>query len=88
MGMDGNKLGQEIADAITHSEAPDEAKAEVLKLWQKVGNAIVNHIQKNARVQPGINVDTIVNTNVATPAGPGTGTGSGSGATTDEGKIQ
>jgi predicted HAD superfamily phosphohydrolase len=58
MAMNGNTLGQEIADVITASNASSEAKAQVLELWQKIGNAIVKHIIANAEVPAGISVAT------------------------------
>jgi len=58
MAMNGNQLGTEIMDAIISSEATPAAKAQVLELWQKIGNVIVNHIKTNAVVE--------------TPQGPGT----------------
>lgn len=58
MAMDGDKLGKEIADVITHSGAPADVKVAVLDLWQKIGRTIVAHIQTNAVVPSGITVST------------------------------
>lgn len=58
MAMIGNTLGQEICDAICDPSAPPEVRAKVLELWQKIGTAIVKHIQTNAEVPPGIAVET------------------------------
>jgi len=58
MAMDGNKLGEEIAAAIMYEDAPEDVKQEVIKLWQKISGAIVNHIQSNAEVPAGIAVTT------------------------------
>ena len=58
MAMDGKKLGQEIADAIMNAAAPADAKAQVITLWQKIGEAIVAHITDNAEVPAGIPVST------------------------------
>ena len=92
MAMNGTQLGNDIADAIMHSDATDEARKAVIDLWQKIGNVIVSHIQNNARVLAGINVATNVTTTVtvATPSGPGTGSGvgNGSGGTTEEGRVR
>jgi hypothetical protein len=63
MAMDGNKLGQEIANAIMNTTAPADVKVQVLALWEKIGVAIVGHIKDNAKVPAGIAVST--------PAGPG-----------------
>ena len=68
--MNGNGLGTEIANAIISADAPPEVKAEVIKLWQKIGSAIVSHIQTNAQVPQGIAVTT--------PAGPGATSAPGS----------
>lgn len=72
MAMDGNKLGEEIATAIMYSGAPSATKAEVVKLWQKISNAIVDHITANAEV----------------PAGIAVSTSGGGGATTGSGQVK
>lgn len=58
MAMDGNAMGTAVTNAIIHADAPPEAKAEVLKLWQKICTEIVNHIVQNAEVPAGISVAT------------------------------
>jgi predicted KAP-like P-loop ATPase len=63
MAMNGNQLGQEIANTIMNMSAPPEVKVQVLDLWQKIGTCIVDHITINGQVPPGISVST--------PAGPG-----------------
>ena len=90
MPMNGNRLGNEIFDVIVHPNATPEAQTAVKELWQKIGNAIVRHIQNNAEVLSGISVSTDVTTAVSTnPAtGIGSGSGSGTGSTTEVGKIQ
>jgi hypothetical protein len=50
MAMDGSKMGKEIAEAIMNSSAPADVKAQVTALWEKIGGAIVLHIQTNAEV--------------------------------------
>jgi predicted KAP-like P-loop ATPase len=70
MAMDGNQLGQEIANAIMNASAPPEVKIQVLDLWQKIGNCIIDHITKNGQVPYGIPVST--------PAGEGKTSGPGS----------
>ena len=82
MAMNGNTLGTEIANAITHSEAPAAAKAEVLKLWQKIGNCIVDHITKNAVIPSGISVTTQVSVDPTSHQGAGNGATSGTGKVT------
>jgi hypothetical protein len=69
MAMDGNKMGQEIAAAIMNTSAPADVKAQVIALWEKIGTAIVSHINDNAEVPAGIPVST--------PAGAGATSGSG-----------
>jgi len=73
MAMDGNQLGKEITAAIIHSGAPPEVQAEVLKLWQKIGTAIVSHIVTNAVIPAGIPVKT--EGTAVSQAGQTTGTG-------------
>jgi hypothetical protein len=68
--MNGNLMGQEVVDAICHSDAPPEVRKEVLALWQKICTAIVTHIQTNAVIPPGIDVKTADTINGAT-TGPG-----------------
>ena len=58
MAMNGTAMGTAVANAIIHSDAPPEVKAEVVKLWQKVCAEIVNHITANAEVPAGISVTT------------------------------
>jgi predicted KAP-like P-loop ATPase len=70
MAMGGNKLGQEIANAIMNTDAPPDVKVQVLALWEKIGTAIVDHIKDNAIVPFGIAVST--------PVGPGATSAPGS----------
>jgi len=71
MPMNGNTMGQEVADAIMNSNASPEAKIEVTKLWQKICTAMVKHIITNAEV----------------PAGIAVSTSGGGGSTTGTGKV-
>jgi len=64
-------MGQEVADAIMNSDASDEAKQEVTKVWKKICSAIVDHITANAEVPAGITVST----------------SGGGGSTTGKGKV-
>ena len=75
MAMNGNALGNEIAQAIMDTDAPPEVQAAVTDLWKKIGNAIVNHVTINAEVPIGITVTT--------SGGPTAQTGS----TTSKGKV-
>jgi hypothetical protein len=75
MAMDGNKMGSEIAKAIMNADAPPEVQAQVTELWQKIGAAIVAHIQQNAVIPAGITVLTTGSASVQT------------GATTVPGKV-
>ncbi len=43
--MDGTILGTEIANIVMDSNASEEMKAQILETWQKIGTAIVTHIQ-------------------------------------------
>jgi len=52
MPMNGNQLGQEIADAVMASNASSEARAEVLEFYRRIATAIVEHIVTNAKVLP------------------------------------
>jgi predicted KAP-like P-loop ATPase len=70
MAMSGNQLGQEIANAIMNTAAPPEVKIQVLDLWQKISNCIVDHITENGQIPQGIPVST--------PVGPGATSGPGS----------
>ena len=58
MAMDGDTLGQAIADAIVDSGASSEGKAQCVEFWKKVAKQIVSHIQANAEVPAGIAVST------------------------------
>ena len=58
MAMNGNQMGQEVAEAIMNSNASPEAKTAVIASWQKICNAIVDHITANAEVPSGISVST------------------------------
>jgi predicted KAP-like P-loop ATPase len=70
MAMNGNQLGQEIANAIMNLSAPDDVKAQVLDLWQRIATCIVDHITTNGIVPSGIPVST--------PSGQGATSGPGS----------
>lgn len=50
MAMDGNALGDKIAEIITDSNAPDDMKEKIKQVWEKIGSAIVDHIIKNAEI--------------------------------------
>jgi hypothetical protein len=73
MAMNGDGLGQEIFDAVASADAPGDVKAQVLALWKKIGNVIVNHIVNNAEVPAGIAVSTTGT--AAAQTGNTTGTG-------------
>jgi hypothetical protein len=57
----GDALGDKIAAILTASDAPEEAKAEVKKLWRKIAGATIDHIVANAQVAGGIPVSTTGN---------------------------
>jgi hypothetical protein len=48
MAMNGNTLATEIENAI--DTLSDADKGDRSKVWQKIANAIVNHITTNATV--------------------------------------
>jgi hypothetical protein len=58
MAMDGDQLGVEITNEIMNLAAPPDVKISVLQLWQKIGTAIIKHIQDNGQVPAGIPVST------------------------------
>mgnify|MGYP007069875632 CR=1 FL=1 len=76
MAMNGKKLGDDIAELITASDAPSDAKASIKKLWEDIGNVIVNHITQNAMitVAAGIPVATAGSESAQTGATTATGT--------------
>jgi len=73
MPMNGNQLGSEIANIIIASDAPPDVRDMLISQWQRIGTAIVSHIQNNAMVPMGIAVQV--------------STGSGTGATTASGTV-
>ena len=75
-GMNGKQMGKEVADAIMNMSAPPDVKAQCTELWEKICTAIVEHIQKNAIVPPGIAVTTAGNSSAQ------------SGATTAPGSVK
>lgn len=72
MAMDGTALGDAIADIIMSPQAPESMKRQIKAQWEKIGEAIVGHIQENAEV----------------PAGIAVSTAGGAGQTTATGKVQ
>ncbi len=58
MAMNGDTLGQAIADAIVDAGASAAGKAQCEAFWKKVANEIVDHIKNNAEVPSGISVST------------------------------
>lgn len=73
MAMDGTTLGDEIAGIITSSDAPPAMVSQIKAQWEKIGMAIVNHIQQNAEVQAGIPVSTSGSPTAQTGATTGAG---------------
>lgn len=69
MAMDGKALGDAIAAVITDAQATPAMKQQIKALWEKIGGAIVSHIQQNAQVLPGILVSTPVG--AGSTSGPG-----------------
>jgi len=54
----GNALGNKISALIIASDAPDDAKKKIQKLWQDIGTVVVNHFIENIEIAPGIPVTT------------------------------
>ena len=50
MALDGDKMGDEIAQAIMDSGASDEAKAAIIAVWKKISGVICKHIDTNLEV--------------------------------------
>lgn len=75
MAMNGKTLGDTIANIIISSDAPAEQKAAVKKLWEDIGDAIVNHIKgATITVAAGIPVSTAGSPTAQTGATISTGT--------------
>ena len=77
MAMNGETLGDEIADLIIASNAPADIKAKIKQQWENIGAVIVNHIKANAQVTvaAGIAVSTTGSAAAQTGATTSTGTG-------------
>jgi len=54
----GDALGNKISALIISSDAPDKAKKKIQKLWQDIGNVVVDHFIENIEIKPGIPVST------------------------------
>ncbi|MCQ2087896.1 MAG: hypothetical protein MJZ37_07570 [Bacilli bacterium] len=75
MALNGKTLGDNIANIIISSDAPDEQKAAVKKLWEDIGDAIVNHIKgATITVAAGIPVSTAGTAAAQTGSTTSTGT--------------
>lgn len=46
MAMDGNALGDRIAEILTDAKAPADVKAQIKQIWQKIGTEIVTEVKK------------------------------------------
>jgi hypothetical protein len=71
----GKALGDKIAALIIAPNADPGVKADIMALWENIGDVIVDHVIANAQVPPGISVSTT--------GGPAAQTGS----TTSAGQI-
>lgn len=76
MALNGNTLGDTIANILTDETASPEARAQVKAIWERIGTAIVNHIKTNASVT--VSAGITVTTDPTTGQGATTTTGSGS----------
>lgn len=75
MAMNGKTLGDNIADLILASDAPDEQKEVIKKLWEDIGTVIVDHIKgATITVASGIPVATTGTQSAQTGATTSTGT--------------
>lgn len=75
MAMNGKTLGDNIADLIIASDAPDEQKETIKKLWEDIGTVIVDHIKgATITVASGIPVATTGTQSAQTGATTSTGT--------------
>lgn len=75
MALNGKVLGDKIANIIISSDAPAEQKAAIMKLWEAIGNEIVEHIKgATVTVAAGIPVSTTGSQSAQTGATTSTGT--------------
>lgn len=59
MAMSGDDMGIAVARAIMEEAGGDASqKGNVERYWKVICNAIVEHIQSNAKVKSGIQVST------------------------------
>lgn len=76
MAMSGTGLGGRIAEIVTDSDAPDEMKAKIRELWEKIGSEIVAEVKKaEITVAAGIAVSTTGSASAQTGATTATGSG-------------
>jgi hypothetical protein len=54
----GKVLGDKIAAKIIAPDVDAGAKADIIALWESIGNVIVDHLIANSQVLPGIPVAT------------------------------
>jgi len=69
----GDALGNKISALIIASDAPDDAKKKIQKLWREIGTVIVNHMIENIEILPGISVSTAGSPTAQTGATTGSG---------------
>lgn len=75
MALNGKILGDNIANLIIDSDAPADQKAAIMKLWEDIGGAIVDHIKgATVTVAAGIPVSTAGSPTAQTGATTSTGT--------------
>lgn len=79
MSMNGDNLGDELLAAI--DTLSDADKSNRVKVWRKIGAAIVAHIQTNARVTVNATVAVGIPVQVVAPALTGATTATGTAAT-------
>ena len=76
MAMNGNDLGDRIAEILTDSKAPADMKAQIKEIWEKIGAEIVAEVKKaQITVAAGIPVSTAGSPTAQTGATTSTGSG-------------
>lgn len=69
MALSGKDLGDAIANAITASDASNEAKEAVKKVWEDIGKEICDYIVSNIDIKiPSGSVITAVSGGSGAPA--------------------
>jgi hypothetical protein len=70
----GKALGRKIAVKIIAPDADPEVRADIIALWESIGDVVVDHLIANTQVTPGIPVSTTGGPTAQTGATTGPGT--------------